>query len=195
MRNFQVYFQSLRPRYCRAHRSFDCTINLLILCRTVIRKDLPAYPRRRQGTLSTGKIFTTLDLRGATICFVIKEGDEPKTAFITKYGQFEFLVMPFGLANAPAQFQRMMNSLFRHMINGNQVSGIYSFRQMELHGPIKDFCCSRLAGSKKEQETSFKRLKDAFRSTRILAHPNDEQPFILETDASDFAISGVLHQH
>ncbi|KAH9262531.1 hypothetical protein BASA83_013797 [Batrachochytrium salamandrivorans] len=63
-------------------------------------------------TLSTGKIFTTLDLRGAYNLLRIKEGDEPKTAFITKYGQFEFLVMPFGLANAPAQFQRMMNSLF-----------------------------------------------------------------------------------
>ncbi|KAH9263801.1 hypothetical protein BASA83_012785 [Batrachochytrium salamandrivorans] len=68
-------------------------------------------------TLSTGKIFTTLDLRGAYNLLRIKEGDEPKTAFITKYGQFEFLVMPFGLANAPAQFQRMMNSLFRHMIS------------------------------------------------------------------------------
>ncbi|KAH9266089.1 hypothetical protein BASA83_010829 [Batrachochytrium salamandrivorans] len=68
-------------------------------------------------TLSTGKIFTTLDLRGAYNLLRIKEGDEPKTAFITKYGQFEFLVMPFGLANAPAQFQRMMNSLFCHMIS------------------------------------------------------------------------------
>ncbi|KAH9252832.1 hypothetical protein BASA81_009240 [Batrachochytrium salamandrivorans] len=55
-------------------------------------------------TLSTGKIFTTLDLRGAYNLLRIKEGDESKTAFITKYGQFEFLVMPFGLANAPAQF-------------------------------------------------------------------------------------------
>ncbi|KAH6597133.1 hypothetical protein BASA50_004674 [Batrachochytrium salamandrivorans] len=45
-------------------------------------------------TLSTGKIFTTLDLRGAYNLLRIKEGDEPKTAFITKYGQFEFLVMP-----------------------------------------------------------------------------------------------------
>ncbi|KAH6597805.1 hypothetical protein BASA50_004150 [Batrachochytrium salamandrivorans] len=65
----------------------------------------------------TGEIFATLDLRGAYNLLRIKEGDEPKTAFITKYGQFEFLVMPFGLANAPAQFQRMMNSLFRHMIS------------------------------------------------------------------------------
>ncbi|KAH9259905.1 hypothetical protein BASA81_001663 [Batrachochytrium salamandrivorans] len=47
-------------------------------------------------TLSTGKIFTTLDLRGAYNLLRIKEGDESKTAFITKYGQFEFLVMPFG---------------------------------------------------------------------------------------------------
>ncbi|KAH9268318.1 hypothetical protein BASA83_009480 [Batrachochytrium salamandrivorans] len=45
-------------------------------------------------TLSSGKIFTTLDLRGAYNLLRIKEGDEPKTAFITKYDQFEFLVMP-----------------------------------------------------------------------------------------------------
>ncbi|KAH9244487.1 hypothetical protein BASA81_018108 [Batrachochytrium salamandrivorans] len=74
-------------------------------------------------TLSTGKIFTTLDLRGAYNLLRIKEGDESKTSFITKYGQFEFLVMPFGLANAPAQFQRMMNSLFRDVI-GKHVLGL-----------------------------------------------------------------------
>ncbi|KAH6574750.1 hypothetical protein BASA60_005333 [Batrachochytrium salamandrivorans] len=43
-------------------------------------------------TLSTGKIFTTLDLRGAYNLLRIKEGRRTeKTAFITKYGQFEFL--------------------------------------------------------------------------------------------------------
>ncbi|KAH9263136.1 hypothetical protein BASA83_013523 [Batrachochytrium salamandrivorans] len=69
--------------------------------------------KRQTPTLyGLSEIFTTLDLRGAYNLLRIKEGDESKTSFITKYGQFEFLVMPFGLANAPAQFQRMMNSLF-----------------------------------------------------------------------------------
>ena len=50
-------------------------------------------------TLAKGKIFTTLDLRGAYNLVRIRPGDEVKTALLTKYGQFEFLVMPFGLAN------------------------------------------------------------------------------------------------
>ena len=43
----------------------------------------------------------------------MKEQDIPKTTFRTQRGQFEFLVMPFGVANAPTTFQRMMNSLFK----------------------------------------------------------------------------------
>ncbi|KAH9265483.1 hypothetical protein BASA83_011075 [Batrachochytrium salamandrivorans] len=95
IRNFQVYSPSLRPIYCRIYqltREEDKDRNPIPLISEMLR------------TLSTGKIFTTLDLRGAYNLLRIKEGDEPKTAFITKYGQFEFLVMPFGLANAPAQF-------------------------------------------------------------------------------------------
>jgi len=53
---------------------------------------------------------------GAYNLLRVKEGDESKTAFITKYGQFEFFVMPFGLANAPAQFQKLMNEVFRNQI-------------------------------------------------------------------------------
>ena len=43
----------------------------------------------------------------------VKEGDIPKTAFRTRYGHYEFLVMSFGLTNAPAAFMDMMNRVFK----------------------------------------------------------------------------------
>jgi hypothetical protein len=54
--------------------------------------------------LSRAKIFTKLDLRDAYYRLRIKEGDEWKTAFKTQYGHFKYLVIPFGLANAPITF-------------------------------------------------------------------------------------------
>ncbi|KAH9250847.1 hypothetical protein BASA81_011359 [Batrachochytrium salamandrivorans] len=164
-------------------------------------------------TLSIGKVFTTLDLRGAYNLLRIKEVDEPKTAFITKYGQFEFLVMPFGLANAPAQFQRMMNTLFRDSIGKFVLVYlddivVYS-EDLETH---KEHVKSVLAILSKNGlycklekchfyqqksvilEKSISDLKKAFSNSSFLAHPCDSKPFILETDASDFAISGVLSQ-
>ena len=43
----------------------------------------------------------------------MREADIAKTAFVTRYGSFEYLVMPFGLCNAPATFQRIMNTILR----------------------------------------------------------------------------------
>jgi hypothetical protein len=53
-------------------------------------------------TVGKGTVFTTLDLENAYQRIRIKEGHEERTAFLTRYGLYEFLVMPFGLANAPA---------------------------------------------------------------------------------------------
>ena len=67
--------------------------------------------------LHSAKIFTKIDLRSAYNLLRIREGDEWKTAFRTKYGLFEYLVMPFGLANAPAYFQCFVNEIFADMLD------------------------------------------------------------------------------
>jgi hypothetical protein len=61
--------------------------------------------------LSKAKWFTKLDVRGAYNLIRMAEGEEWKTAFRTRCGLFESLVKPFGLTNAPADFQRFINDV------------------------------------------------------------------------------------
>ena len=61
--------------------------------------------------LGRAKRFTQLDLTNAYHRMRIREGDEWKTAFRTRYGHFEYQVMPFGLSNAPATFQGYINKI------------------------------------------------------------------------------------
>lgn len=58
-----------------------------------------------------------MDLRSGYWQLKIAEEDIEKTAFICRYGQFEWTVMPFGLTNAPSTFMRAMNNMFRDLLD------------------------------------------------------------------------------
>jgi len=234
--------------------------------------------------------YTKLDLRDAYHRIRIRQGDEWKTAFRTRYGHFEYLVMPFGLANAPATFQAYINralqghldticvvylddiliysaSYDQHISDVRMVlkrlrqwqlyanlskcefftqeveflgyivgtAGIAmdqrrvatideweppkTYRELQVFLGFANFYRRFVAGYSKitaplsdllkgskngiklgpfefppRAEEAFKRLKQAFMSAPMLRHYDPAKPTRLETDASGFALAGVITQ-
>jgi len=249
-------------------------------------KDAYPLPRIDESLdqLSGSKWFSCLDLSSGYWQVEVEDADRPKTAFVTRGGLYEYKVMPFGLCNAPATFERLIETVmaglhwkicliylddiivvgktFEDMINNlDKVLGRlaeYSLKlkprkcqlfraEVEYLGhliskdgiktdPKKTECIQNWPEPKcvkdirsflglcsyyrrfiykhaeiakplhqlteknrqfvwtKECSNAFIALKDALVSAPVLSYPDFTQPFILDTDASDFAVAAVLSQ-
>jgi hypothetical protein len=89
------------------------------------------------------KYFTTLDLNSGYHQLRVQGNDTHKTAFRTRYGLYEFTVVPFGLTGAPAAFMKFVQSLFHHLLDQSVVVFvddilIYSKTEIEHTKHVKE---------------------------------------------------------
>ncbi|XP_061165067.1 uncharacterized protein LOC133174042 [Saccostrea echinata] len=150
------------------------------------------------------------------------EADKPKTAFVTRNGLFQFSVMPFGLCNSPATFERLMKTVLAghgvHTkpqkiavvkdwsvpIDASEVRsfvGLCSYNRRFIVGfsslakPLFRLTeKGRVFNWTLECQEAFEKLKHHLVTAPILAHPNFSLPFILDTDASQVGLGAVLSQ-
>lgn len=95
------------PRFCVDYRRLNA----------ITERDVYPLPRIDDiiDKLAGCQYFSTFDLKSGYWQLPIDENDKNKTAFVTSDGLYEFNVMPFGLSNAPASFQRIMNSILGNL--------------------------------------------------------------------------------
>ena len=133
----------------------------------------------------------------------LSEDTKPKTAFATHSGLFQFDVMPFGLCNAPATFERLMSQVMRGLhwkrclvyiddilVFGNDFeSALHSLEPLvRLLGKDCKFKWTDAC------QDAFKALRALLIKAPVLAFPKEDLPYIVDTDASDYGIGGVLSQ-
>lgn len=96
-----------KPRFCVDYRTLNSRMKT---------KPWP-IPQTQEifDALGGSRVFTTLDLFSGYRQIRMAEDCKEKTAFICRFGTFQFEVMPFGLMNAPFTFQKVMDHLFNDL--------------------------------------------------------------------------------
>jgi len=90
----------------------------------VTKKDRTPLPNiaEMRDRLHGAKIFTIIDIKNAYHRIRIAEGSIEKTGFRTRFGHFEYVVLPFGLTNAPATWQRLTNKILGDLYDEGVIS-------------------------------------------------------------------------
>ncbi|KAG8174632.1 hypothetical protein JTE90_013439 [Oedothorax gibbosus] len=134
--------------------------------------------------VSSAQYITVLDLSKGYWQIPLTERAQRLAAFVTNFGTYKPLRMPFGLKNAPYEFR---------------LAGYYS-RYIPMFSSIAAPLTDSLKGKArpitwtKECEEAFDKLKNCLCNYPVLSSPDYQKPFIVETDASDQGMGVVLSQ-
>nr|GEZ91942.1 reverse transcriptase domain-containing protein [Tanacetum cinerariifolium] len=167
--------------------------------------------------LQGSSVYSKIDQRSGYHQLKVREEDIPKTAFITRYGHYEFQVMPLGLTNAPVVFMDLMNQGIH--IDPAKIESIKDWASPKTATKIRQFLglvgyyrrfrkgFSKIAKSmtkltqKKvkfdwgdKEEATFQLIKQKLCSAPILALPEGSEDFIVYRDASIKGLGVVLMQ-
>ncbi|GJX06815.1 reverse transcriptase domain-containing protein [Tanacetum coccineum] len=159
--------------------------------------------------LHGASVFSKIDLRSGYHQIRMRPGDEWKTAFKTRDGLYEWMVMPFGLSNAPRTGIRMDTTKISAITTWppptslhdvRSFHGLASFYRRFIRGfstivaPITECLKSSKFVWNTAAQSAFEQLKHAVTEAPVLALPNFEHIFQVECDASGLGIGGVLSQ-
>ncbi|GJS47237.1 putative reverse transcriptase domain-containing protein [Tanacetum coccineum] len=170
--------------------------------------------------LQGSSIYSKIDLRSSYHQLRVRERDIPKMAFQTRYGRYEFRVIPFGLTNAPAVFMDLMNRVCNPYLDKFIIVFIddiliYSKDKKEHKEHLKailellkkeklifEDCKSMTKLTQKgikfdwgeKEENAFQLIKQKLCSAPILALPEGSEDFVVYCDASHKGLGAVLMQ-
>ncbi|GFY28509.1 retrovirus-related Pol polyprotein from transposon 297 [Trichonephila clavipes] len=136
--------------------------------------------------------MSTLDLKKSGYHQVeVNPADQDKTAFVCPFGTFRYKRMPFGLRNAPATFQRLMDQFRNGLPNVNilvYLDDIVVLSETNLSKKSTAWKWSEI------EQQAFQTLKQCLITAPILRQVDPKKPFIIRTDASSYALGAVLLQ-